>query len=153
MPYAGGETISPCAGVLIGLERRFLSHDELVFDAARRWRWPFLAALEDALVESPGSGRLYQSSSQRSWPRHRVTGVRQESGVVTAICGDSWGPVACPEAARAIEVAEATYYLGSLDDPVEVLPELDGDHVVLRARDEAGEDQLIRLGPCPERAG
>ncbi len=135
-----------------GLAHRFLDGDELVFERSRRWRWPFLALLEDGLVESPGSGRLYQSNSQRVWERHQVTGIRKIDDVVTALCGVDWGPFASAIIANEIEEAIATYHVGSEEDPIEVLPELVNDVVVLVARAEDRTDQLPIQPECPRRA-
>jgi len=132
-----------------GLAHRFMSGNELVFDSRRRWRWPFLAALEDGLVESPGSGQLYQSTSQRPWPRRRVTAVVREDDGITAIRGDDWAAVSVATAAQEIEDAQCTYFLGDPDDPVEVLPLLAETGMSVYAPGAHGEDQLSSL---PESA-
>lgn len=131
-----------------GLEARFISGGQLTFDRARWWRWPFLAALEDGLVESPGSRHLYQSTSQRRWERRHVTaGVRTE-GTLTALCGEGWGPTLLAEVGAEIDRAKATYFVGTPDDPVEVMPEREGDRWTVAARSAAGGDELAGLPDC-----
>ncbi|HJP89059.1 MAG TPA: hypothetical protein VJ850_08500 [Candidatus Limnocylindrales bacterium] len=131
-----------------GLEHRFVTGGELVFDRARRWRWPFLAALEDGLVESPASGNLYQSTSQRQWQRRRVTGAIRENGVITALCGDGWGPTVLSDVATEIENALATYHTGTRDEPIEVIPSVAGDVLSLTATAADGSDSLSSLPDC-----
>ena len=132
-----------------GWESRFIVDDQLRFDASGRWRWPFLAALEDGLTESPGSGRLYRSNSQQHIPRRLVTSVgRSADGVVAQLCGEDWGPIDAASAADQIEHAVASYYLGTREAPIEVLPDAAGQAGSISAVDEHGRDQLSGLPDC-----
>ena len=58
--------------------------------------------------------------------------------------GDRFGIVVATE----IEEASATYYLGSSDDPIEMLPALVEDVLVLAARAEHGTDRLLTRPEC-----
>jgi hypothetical protein len=70
---------------------------------------------------------------------------------VTEVCGDDWGPYPAAAVAREIEEASATYYVGTAQDPVELLPELTGDVVTLTARADNGADQLLTQPDCLPR--
>jgi hypothetical protein len=134
-----------------GWQHRFLEGDRLRFDPSSHWRWPFLAALEDGLVESPGSGRLYRSNSQRHWPRRCVTSVRRDAGgTVVEICGDRWGRLPVSGAVDQIENAIASYFVGTWEDAVEVLPGAGSGERHLVALDQNDKDVLLSLPDCPD---
>jgi hypothetical protein len=129
-----------------GWEHRFLVGDELRFDPSRHWRWPFLAALEDGLTQSPGSGQLYRANSQRPWSRWEVSAVvRGPNGVATHIFGLGCGLVAVPDVADQINNARASFFVGSREQPAEVLPSEDPTRGGLVAIDESAADRLVGL--------
>ncbi len=129
-----------------GWEHRFLAGDQLRFDTSPHWRWPFLAALEDGLTQSPGSGQLYRANSQRPWPRWQVSAVvRHPSGVVTHIFGPGCALVGVAEASDQINNARASFFVGAREQPAEVLPSEDPARGGLVATDESGADRLAGL--------
>ena len=135
-----------------GWERRFLEGDRLRFDPSGKLRWPFLAALEDGLTQSPGSGRLYRANSQRYIPRRQVTNVvTATDGSVTHISGPDWGPLTAEDVREQIDAATASFYVGPRAEAVEVLPSRRGVACPVEAVDDDGVDRLptlptIRLG-------
>jgi hypothetical protein len=131
-----------------GWQHRFMVGDELRFDPTGRWRWPFLTALEDGLTESVGSGRLYRSNSQRHWPRRRVVAVQRRDGVVTHLCGEDWGVVDVRDAVDQINNIVASYFVGTREDPVEVIPTAVGSPAAVGAIDDEGQDRLVTLAEC-----
>lgn len=130
--------------VRFGLDTRFISGNTLVFPSDPYWRWAFLHALEDGLVESPGSGRLYASTSHRTWRRFQVTGVQRVGGGDIGICGPGWGPVPEEDAAKQLVRAQATYFIVMNGEIVEVMPK-DGRLEALMN----GQDVLSNLPNCP----
>lgn len=132
-----------------GWRHRFLVGNELRFDPTGRWRWPFLAALEDGLTESVGSGRLYRANSQRHWPRRMVTAVgRGHGGTIVNLCGDDWGPVGVEDAVDHINNIVASYFVQHQAAHVEVVPAADGSATTVHAADENGADLLGELPEC-----
>ncbi len=120
-----------------GLARRMLRDDGLVFLAKRGWRFHWLAALEDSLVESAGSGALYNAQVKRSWVRRAVEGsITTADGTLEMLCGPDWGPLAVTELLQQLEAGNATYYV-----------ELDGQRAELDALAGAGGLELALLGP------
>jgi hypothetical protein len=130
-----------------GIERRFIRGDTLEFIEAHRWRYLFLAALEDALTVSPGSGRHVVATSQRTWDRRAVTGVMIEDDHVVTLCGNGWTATAS-EATSAIESGRSTFFVRQGEDELEVLPDDGQDDRRLVAEDAGGRDVLAELPHC-----
>lgn len=93
------------------LASRMLRDDRLIFLSKRGWRFTWLAALEDSLVESAGSGALYNAQVKRAWVRRTVEGCSAApDGTLEGLCGPGWGPVAIAEILKQLDAGSATYY-------------------------------------------
>ncbi|HLX33812.1 MAG TPA: hypothetical protein VKR30_01070 [Candidatus Limnocylindrales bacterium] len=131
-----------------GLSWLFLdAGGELAFPATPRWRWPFLAVLEDGLVQSAGSDRLYQSESKRAWDRRLVTGVVRDGDRIVALCGPGWRPLLVSAARHAWRNATTTFFVDAADGQFEIVGD-DPDGRELRVVGPVDRDVLGELPEC-----
>lgn len=139
-----------------GLASRMLRDDGLVFLGRRGWRFHWLAALEDSLVESAGSGALYNAQVKRAWVRRAVKGSSTAAdGTLEVLCGPGWGPLAVAELLHQLEAGNATYYFESDDHRAELdaIEGPGGRELGLLGPPEVTLEQLIALPACAPEEG
>lgn len=139
-----------------GLATRMLRDENLVFLAKRGWRFHWLAALEDSLVESAGSGALYNAQVKRVWVRRAVEGsIVARDGSIELLCGPGWGPLTIDEVLKQLESGNATYYLEADGHRAELdaVPGAGGLELALLGPPAVTIEHLVALPPCPEHVG
>lgn len=134
-----------------GLATRMLRDEGLVFLSKRGWRFHWLAALEDSLVESAGSGALYNAQVKRVWVRRAVEGSTVAGGgSIELLCGPHWGPLAVEEVVKQLESGNATYYIDADGHRAELdaVPGPDGLELALLGPPEVTFQHLGVLPSC-----
>jgi hypothetical protein len=130
-----------------GIEHRMLRGDELLF--IPNWRFKWLAALEDSLVESPGTGRLSIARIRDDWRRRLVTCVSRDAAGDVAGLEGTWGRIDATQAIRRLHSGAETYFsdlaIGRGEwDYVGVAPEA---RLVLQVADDP-EDRSGSVASC-----